>query len=120
MRERLARALRGRRGRRGLGSRRSSSRPQAVIRARRAATPAFSAFSHLATSILCDSGNGFALTTLFRATMTLAEIRDLAASRLPERYDHLKLTFYGRESRLQGDHVVIGNDYGTDLCARLD
>ena len=52
--------------------------------------------------------------------MTLADIRELVATRLPERYDHLKLTFYGRESRPHGAHVLIGNDYGTDLCARLD
>ncbi len=52
--------------------------------------------------------------------MTLVEIRDLVAARLPERYDYLKLTFYGGESCREGDYVVIGNDYGTKLCARLD
>jgi len=52
--------------------------------------------------------------------MTLADIRELVATRLPEHYGHLKLTFYGRESRLHGEHVLIGDDYGTDLCARLD
>jgi len=51
--------------------------------------------------------------------MTLAEIRELIATRLPERYDNLQLTFYGRASRLDGDQVVIGNDYATDLCVRL-
>jgi len=51
--------------------------------------------------------------------MTLAEIRELVATRLPERYDNLQLTFYGRESRLDEDQVVIGNDYATDICVRL-
>jgi hypothetical protein len=52
--------------------------------------------------------------------MTPADMRELVAARLPERYDHLKLTFYGKESRLHGEHVIIGHDYATDLCARLD
>jgi hypothetical protein len=52
--------------------------------------------------------------------MTLLEIRELVAKRLPERYEHLQFTFYGRESQPKGDHVIIGNDYGTDLCVRLD
>jgi hypothetical protein len=52
--------------------------------------------------------------------MTLADIRQLVATRLPERYDHLQLTFYGKRCQPQGEHVVIGDDYGTNLCARLD
>ena len=52
--------------------------------------------------------------------MTLPEICELVAARLPQRYEHLKLTFYGRECRPNGDHVVIGDDYGTNLCVRLD
>ena len=57
---------------------------------------------------------------VFGGTMTLANIRDSVAARLPARYDHLKLTFYGKESRLQGEYVVIGDGYGTNLCARLN
>jgi hypothetical protein len=51
--------------------------------------------------------------------MTVSEIRDLVASRLPRRYEQLKLTFYAQECRPKGEHVVIGDDYGTDLCVRL-
>src|SRR4051794_34017362 len=51
--------------------------------------------------------------------MTITEIRGLVASRLPSRYEHLKLTFYGQDCRPRGDHVVIGDDYGTDLVLRL-
>jgi hypothetical protein len=52
--------------------------------------------------------------------MSPDEIRELVATRLPPSYNHLRLTFYGRESQLQGDHVVIGDDYGTKLCVRLE
>jgi len=52
-------------------------------------------------------------------TMTVTEIRELVASRLPGRYEPLNLTFYGRECRPIGEHVVIGDDYGTDLCVSL-
>src|SRR5258708_3445006 len=52
--------------------------------------------------------------------MTLADIQELVATRLPKDYDHLRLTFYGKECRPQGEYVVIGDDYGTSLCARLD
>jgi hypothetical protein len=51
--------------------------------------------------------------------MTITEVRALVASRLPSRYEHLKLTFYGRECRPRGEYVIIGDDYGTDLCLRL-
>jgi hypothetical protein len=51
--------------------------------------------------------------------MTITEIRELVSSRLPGRYAPLQLTFYGQESRLKGGHVIIGDDYGTDLCVRL-
>jgi len=51
--------------------------------------------------------------------MTVGEIRELVANRLPSRYEHLNLTFYGRESRSSGDHVIFGDDYGTDLCVSL-
>ncbi len=53
--------------------------------------------------------------------MNLADIRELVATRLPGRYDHLCLTFYGRDSRPEREYVVIGHeDYGPNLCARLD
>jgi hypothetical protein len=29
------------------------------------------------------------------------------------------LTFYGRKSRQRGDQVIIGDDYGTNVCVRL-
>ena|SRR5215831_11829708 len=51
--------------------------------------------------------------------MSPDEIRQLAATRLPSRYDDLRLTFYGIDSQLQGDHVVIGDDYWTKLHVRL-
>jgi SUKH-4 immunity protein len=51
--------------------------------------------------------------------MTAAEIRELVVSRIPSRYEHLKLTFHGRQSRLNGDHMIIGDDDGTDLCVNL-
>lgn len=51
--------------------------------------------------------------------MNLAEVRELAESRLPKHYDDLNLTFYGSKSWLDGDQVVIGNDYANDLCVRL-
>src|ERR1044071_4009094 len=51
--------------------------------------------------------------------MTITEIGELVASRLPSRYEDLKLTFYCQDCRPDGDHVVIGNDYGTDLAVRL-
>jgi hypothetical protein len=51
--------------------------------------------------------------------MTVTEIRDLVTSGLPGRYEHLLLTFYGQECRPNGEHVIIGDDYGTDLCVRL-
>jgi hypothetical protein len=51
--------------------------------------------------------------------MSFEEIRELVATRLPPRYEHLQLTFYGRESQSQGDRVLIGDDYGTKLYVRL-
>jgi SUKH-4 immunity protein len=51
--------------------------------------------------------------------MTPTEIRELVMSRLPDHYDDLKLTFYRRDCREKGEYVVIGDDYGTELCVRL-
>ena len=51
--------------------------------------------------------------------MSVDEIREFVAKRLPSCYGSLELTFYGPQSRPHGDLVTIGNDYGTDLCASL-
>ena len=51
--------------------------------------------------------------------MTVAEIGDLVANELPERYEPLKLTFYGRSTRPNGEFAIFGDDYGTDLCVRI-
>jgi hypothetical protein len=51
--------------------------------------------------------------------MTVSEIRELTASQLPSRYEHMNLTFYGRECRPKGEHVIIGDDYGAEFCVSL-
>src|SRR5215469_5573618 len=48
--------------------------------------------------------------------MTIGEIRAQVARYLPGGYEDLNLTFYGEDCRELGDYIVIGNDYGTDLC----
>lgn len=50
--------------------------------------------------------------------MTLGQIRELAARCLPSRVDIMHLSFYGHDSEPDGDHVIIGDDYGTNLCVR--
>jgi len=51
--------------------------------------------------------------------MDLSEVRQLVAEQLPNRYEPVLLTFYGHESRPRGDYIIIGDDYGTELCVRL-
>jgi SUKH-4 immunity protein of toxin-antitoxin system len=51
--------------------------------------------------------------------MDLCEAIAIAAKRLPGEYEPLQLTFYGERSRPSRDHVVIGDDYGTELRVRL-
>ena len=51
--------------------------------------------------------------------MDVAELRALIANRLPSSYKALQLTFYGQRSQQNGEHLVIGDDYGTELRARL-
>jgi hypothetical protein len=47
--------------------------------------------------------------------LTLEQVRDRVAGRLPARFEPLQLTFYGRSARASGTDVVIGDDYGTEL-----
>jgi hypothetical protein len=42
-------------------------------------------------------------------------IRELVATQLPPSYEPLKLTFYGRGARPNGDDLVIGDDDGTEI-----
>jgi hypothetical protein len=51
--------------------------------------------------------------------MDVNEIRAIVADRFPRRYEPLNLTFYGCDYYLSDDYVVIGDDYGTQLCVRL-
>jgi SUKH-4 immunity protein of toxin-antitoxin system len=52
--------------------------------------------------------------------LDFAELREFVAARLPPAYEPGLLTFYGRDIRRAGDDVVIGDDYGTELCIRPD
>ncbi len=51
--------------------------------------------------------------------MTIAQISELVSIHLPNRYEPLLLTFYHNACRATDEYVIIGDDYGTDLCARL-
>jgi hypothetical protein len=51
--------------------------------------------------------------------MNAAEIRELVIERLPKRYEPLQLTFYHEKRGPAGDYVLIGDDYGTQLCVHL-
>jgi hypothetical protein len=44
---------------------------------------------------------------------------DAIKAQLPRSYEPLLLTFYGSESRRTDDLLVIGDDYGTELCLNL-
>jgi hypothetical protein len=48
------------------------------------------------------------------------DIVALVMARLPSHFEPLLLTFYGERSRLGSDHVVIGDDYGTELRVRFN
>src|SRR6478735_6409198 len=52
--------------------------------------------------------------------MDVAEIRTRVASHLTDDYPPLLLSFYGENSSQSGDYVIIGNDYGTELCVCLN
>jgi len=47
------------------------------------------------------------------------ELREFVAESLPRKYEPLSLTFYGRDVRENGDLIIFGDDYGTNLCLSL-
>jgi hypothetical protein len=51
--------------------------------------------------------------------MTLEEIRRLTVSCLPRKFALMQLSFYGDDSERDGEYVIIGDDYGSNLCVRL-
>src|SRR5262245_50717602 len=51
--------------------------------------------------------------------MNADEVRTLVATHLVEKYPPLLLTFYNESAHQRGNYVVIGNDYGTELCVHL-
>jgi hypothetical protein len=51
--------------------------------------------------------------------MELSEVCQLVAEQLPDKYEPGLLTFYHQGCRPRDDYVVIGDDYGTELCVRL-
>jgi hypothetical protein len=52
-------------------------------------------------------------------TIDVSEIRRLIREHLPARYEPLQLTFTAKVSSEGDDHVVIGDDYGTELRVLL-
>jgi hypothetical protein len=49
----------------------------------------------------------------------IESLRKLITSKLPEKYDSLLLTFYGMEANKKDNWLIIGDDYGTNLCLDL-
>lgn len=48
--------------------------------------------------------------------MALEDIREFVANRLPANLASMQLSFYGHDSEPDGDHVIVGDDSGCNLC----
>ncbi|WP_254506965.1 SUKH-4 family immunity protein [Anatilimnocola floriformis] len=51
--------------------------------------------------------------------MSADAFKSEVAAKLPAQYEPLLLTFYGLESQVNRGMLVIGDDYGTELCLDL-
>jgi hypothetical protein len=52
--------------------------------------------------------------------MSTNVISAIIAARLPSRYEPLLLNFYGDSVRESGNLIIFGDDYGTNICLKLE